>query len=161
MRRAFAILLAVYLATFTPGIGWWDAGEFVTAAATWGIPHPPGTPVYVAAMRAVALPATALGVSWGTATTLVSVATGAGAGAVLARITGSAAAGVAGGLTATVWTSATETEVYLPALLVALLAVDAAVRGRAVLAAYWLALGWALHPIVLVAAPACAARGAA
>ncbi|MBI3963652.1 MAG: DUF2723 domain-containing protein, partial [Candidatus Kerfeldbacteria bacterium] len=37
----------LYLFSLAPGIGPEDAGEFVTAAATLGIPHPPGFPLYV------------------------------------------------------------------------------------------------------------------
>jgi len=36
----------VYLLTSAPGIGWYDSAEFTAAAATWGIPHAPGYPLY-------------------------------------------------------------------------------------------------------------------
>ena len=37
---------AVYFATAAPGLGWYDSAEFTAAAATWGIPHAPGYPLY-------------------------------------------------------------------------------------------------------------------
>ena len=45
-------LLFVYLATLAPGITLWDAGEFASAVESLGIPHPPGTPLYVLVARA-------------------------------------------------------------------------------------------------------------
>jgi hypothetical protein len=45
------VALAVYLATLAPDLSWQhygsDGGELITAAATLGIPHPPGYPTYV------------------------------------------------------------------------------------------------------------------
>ena len=45
-----ALALAVYLLTLAPTITWRnegaDSGDFVTAAVTFGIPHPPGYPLY-------------------------------------------------------------------------------------------------------------------
>ncbi|MGH7693678.1 MAG: protein O-mannosyl-transferase family, partial [Gemmatimonadaceae bacterium] len=41
------VLTSVYLATLAPGVTLWDAGEFQSAIRSLGIPHPPGTPLYV------------------------------------------------------------------------------------------------------------------
>ena len=53
-RRDAAISIAIgvayfalYLATLCPVVYWYDSAEYVTAAVTLGIPHPPGYPLYV------------------------------------------------------------------------------------------------------------------
>jgi Protein of unknown function (DUF2723). len=41
------VLLFVYHATLAPTVTYWDAGEFLSAIHSLGIPHPPGTPLFV------------------------------------------------------------------------------------------------------------------
>ena len=43
----FLSTLAVYAITVTPSIPFWDSGEFIATSHLLGIPHPPGTPLYV------------------------------------------------------------------------------------------------------------------
>jgi hypothetical protein len=176
-RRAAGIsggaLLLLYVATLAPGVTFWDAGEFAAAFATFGIPHPPGTPLFVALGRAWTWTLGLVGVDVAVAANLLSAACTAGAGAVaawlLARWTGRpAAAGAAAlcaGATSSVWLSATETEVYAAALLLswlALAAADGAARSaaRARATAYAFALAVPLHLSALAVTPAAALLGA-
>jgi transmembrane protein TMEM260 (protein O-mannosyltransferase) len=169
-RRAAAcaavILIAVYLSTLAPSVTFWDAGEFIAAAHALGIPHPPGTPLFVLLLNVWAKVFAFL--PFARATNLFSAACTAAAGGLcalwLARGTRAPAAGLAAAITAgamsSVWSNATETEVYSSSLLLAvaaMLAGDAAGRTGErrwmLLAAYLLGLALPLHLSALVAAP--------
>ena len=177
---AGATLLAIYVATLAPGVTFWDAGELTAAIHVLGIPHPPGTPLYVALGHAWA---DALGGALGVAraTNLLSAVCTAAAGSatawLVARRSRADAAGwtgyvgaVAAGTMLTAWANATETEVYSLALLHAVaILVSAARSGEStervrerwlLLTAYLLALTPAVHLIALVAAPAAIALAA-
>lgn len=116
-RTAFALLVAVYVATLAPSVTLWDGGEFLSAIATLGVPHPPGTPLFVFAAAAWTrvVPWIELPVAVHLASALVTAAGIALlARAFLRRLGGlSVAAGLlVAGLAGSVWQSATEAEVY-------------------------------------------------
>src|SRR5216110_277923 len=52
---AGALVLALYVATLAPSTAMWDASEYITAAYTLGIPHPPGNPLFVLLGRVASL----------------------------------------------------------------------------------------------------------
>ena len=185
-RRVFVLVAStlglVYLATLAPGVTLWDAGEFASAVESLGIPHPPGTPLFILVARAWRL---GLGfLPTALATNLLAAVCTAVAGGIAAALVARStrdlavafAAGLGFGSIATVWLNATETEVYSASLLlsVVMLAVGfrsgiehryaivgaesdsrRALLGRHdVLLAYLFALAPPLHLSAMVAAPA-------
>lgn len=165
-----ALLFVVYLLTLAPDVTFWDAGEFIAAAHSLGIPHPPGTPLFVLLGNVWTKLFPFLPFAFAT-NMLCAVATALAAlmmARMILRATGSdamafAAAVVAGGMS-TVWLNATETEAYSLALLLATLMLWSAERaGRAEseptarrhvwLAGYLMMLAVPLHLIALVVAP--------
>ena len=177
------VLLACYLLTLAPGVTFWDAGEFIAAAHGLGIPHPPGTPLYVSLGRTWILVLAPVADA-ARAMNLLSAVCTALAGAITAwlvadevrarpgAVWGAAAGALAAGLMATAWANATETEVYAVSLLHMMLLLACAARAGAhtggaarrwlACAVYLIGLAPAVHLSVLVAVPAAivlAARG--
>ncbi|HYR32198.1 MAG TPA: DUF2723 domain-containing protein, partial [Gemmatimonadales bacterium] len=136
-----AAALLVYLLTLAPTVTLWDAGEFLTAAHTLGIPHPPGTPLVVLlghvwgqvvffgnyAWRLNVLSAVSSAVSAGF---FFLIAERALAGEErLIQTAGAAAAALLAAFTFTHWQNSNETEVY-------------ALATTGIAGVAWLALRW-------------------
>lgn len=161
-------VLSAYAITLARTVTRWDAGEFLAAVHSLGIPHPPGTPLYILAARAWTV------LSWplpfAIRVNLFSAVCAAAAvtllGILVSRwmrdpLAGAAATLCAGG-TGTLWLAATEAEVYAPALLVGIILVWLADSSRSAdvrvlaLLAFIAGIGWTLHPAALVLLPAAA-----
>ena len=112
--------LALYLATVAPSLPTGDSGELITAAATFGVAHPPGYPLYIWLGRAwIEL------FTWGNVAfrlNVMSAVFGALAAGLTAlavrRLTQSALAGIAAGwmlaVSAPLWKNAIVAEVFAP-----------------------------------------------
>jgi hypothetical protein len=173
-------LLLVYVITLAPGVTFWDAGEFIAAAHVFGIPHPPGTPLFVAIGRTWSmLVGGMIGVA--RAMNLLSAVSTAAAGGLSAWLVARAVAGgrnatwgaVAGalcaGLMTSAWANATETEVYALSLVLVVATIACASQAGEreagswrwlLLTGYLIALAPAVHLSALVGAPAAIALAA-
>jgi hypothetical protein len=163
-----ATLFAIYLATLAPSVTLWDSGEFLSAIQSLGIPHPPGTPLYILIANVWAkIWAPFVGFAY--SVNMLSAVSTAAAFALLANLfvrwTGDRPAAFAGavcaGAMSTVWLNANETEVYAVALLGGCMLLwignEAGVtseRRWLLLGAYVTGLAWALHLTALVPLPA-------
>jgi Protein of unknown function (DUF2723) len=142
----FAAVLAVYAITLAPTVTFWDAGEFIAASRTLGIPHPPGTPLFVLIAHAWAL-LVPLG-EYAVRTNLLSAIFSAAGAAFFflvvhesltpggdevshpgGRLVAAVLAALLGAFTFTNWQNSNETEVY-------------AVATFTIAAVSWLALLW-------------------
>ncbi|MEO7103039.1 MAG: DUF2723 domain-containing protein, partial [Gemmatimonadaceae bacterium] len=161
-------LFAVYCVTLARGVTYWDAGEFLAAIHSLGIPHPPGTPLYIMLAHVWSMVAAPL-VGFTIAVNAFSALCTALAFGIVAnlfwRSTGDAissfAAALTAGLMSTVWLNATETEVYACSLLGAFVIVWCAQRYAQSLERRWVVLtlytcgvAWSLHLTALLTVPA-------
>jgi hypothetical protein len=126
------LVLLGYLLTLAPTVTFWDAGEFIAAAKVLGIPHPPGTPLFVmiAHVWAMLLPIGEYAFRTNLLSALLS-ALGAGCFFLVAhesiraltpdieeqtakilRLGGGTASALLGAFTFTNWQNSNETEVY-------------------------------------------------
>jgi hypothetical protein len=132
---ATVLVLTGYVVTLAPTVTFWDAGEFIAASKSLGIPHPPGTPLFVLighvwgtlvplaeyAQRTNLLSATLSACGAGflflvAHDTLARATVGLGGDAArLVRLGGSFAAALASAFTFTAWQNSNETEVYAAA----------------------------------------------
>ena len=176
-------VLALYLVTMAPSTAMWDTSEYIAAAYTFGLPHPPGNPFFVilghvfsllpiahgAAARVNVLAAVSSAVSAGLWFLVTEQILRAWTAPRWVRLTGAVAAAVIGATAFTVWNQSVVNEkVYTVSLagiaIVSWLAVrwsidpdDARADRLLVMIAYLCGLGYANHMAGMLPAPAMAA----
>lgn len=65
MVISFFTSLGIYVKTIAPTVPFWDGGEFIAASYTLGVPHPPGSPLYILIGRLFSLlPITESNIAW-------------------------------------------------------------------------------------------------
>jgi hypothetical protein len=175
-----AAVFLLYLLTLSPSLAMWDAGEYIAAAKTLGIPHQPGNPMYVLIAHVAGMlpvsPSYAVRIN-----VLAALCGAATAGLwflcaerllrttlteIRPRLAAAATAALLGATAFTVWNQSVVMEKVYPLALVALALVswlvllwmdetDARRADRLLLLmAYLVGLGYAIHPAGLLTAPA-------
>ncbi len=175
-----AVIFVLYLVTLAPSTAMWDTSEYITAAYTLGLPHPPGNPLFVLIGRVFAILPIAQSIAV-RINILAAVCSAVSAGMwfliterVLVswfaerwqRILGGSLAALIGGTAFTVWNQSVVNEkVYTVSLLGIAVISWLMIRwcdepdGRKadrtlVLVAYLCGLGYANHMAGMIAAPA-------
>ena len=173
---AAALALVVYVATLAPNVTFLDSGELIVAAQHFGVPHPPGYPVWTfltwlfqllplgnAAWECNLFSAICAALAIGTLAALVNASSRfcfPAAPPTLRRVV-AVSSMTAAAWSISVWSQAVITEVYsLHLLLVALLLValfrwcvsPASLRGLAPIL-FLFAFGFSTHQLILVLAP--------
>ncbi len=143
----FVVILAGYIFTLAPTVTFWDAGEFLAASRILGVPHPPGTPVFVFLSNAWAqlVPLGDFAYRVNLLTAVFSAAASAlifllvlralqrnGEADPVFAFGGAAAAALVSAFAFTVWQNSNESEVYM-------------VAGANIAACSWLAWMWRKH----------------
>jgi hypothetical protein len=177
---AGAAVFVLYLLTLAPTTSMWDTSEYITAAYTLGLPHPPGNPLFVLIGRVFAIlpiaPSVAMRINL-----LAAVCSAVSAGfwfltteRVLVgwfpqrwqRIAGGGLAALIGATAFTVWNQSVVNEKVYTVSLLGLAAIcwlsvrwcddpDSPIADRLlVLIAFLLGLGYANHMAGMLAAPA-------
>ncbi len=172
-------VLSLYVATLSPTTAMWDASEYITAAYTLGIPHPPGNPLFVLLGRVASLvPVSAVAARINMLAALCSAASAGMWFLVVERVlsrwlperwqqlSGAAAAALLGATAFTVWNQSVVNEkVYTVSLAFFAIVSWLTVRwcdnpgGRTadrllILVAFLIALGYTNHPAGFLVAPA-------
>jgi hypothetical protein len=147
---------ALYLLTLCRSVFWYDSAEYVTAAVTLGIPHPPGYPLYTLIGHAFtwlpidsALAVNAMSSTFAAIAVALTYLVCRRLG--LDRVPAAVGAAVLGG-SELFWANAVIAEVYCPALAVVALVLYLLLRSReesrfgySLLAAYLAGLGLGMH----------------
>jgi hypothetical protein len=174
------VLFALYVFTLGPTTAMWDTSEYITAAKVFGVPHPPGNPVFVIFAHAFGL--LPLPIEYGARINLLAAVTSALSSGLWflvvegvlrtwvpvkwGRYMGAAAAVIIGGTAFTVWNQSVVNEKVYTVALLGLAAVswlmlrwsDAPNRAGSdrylLAAAYLVGLGYANHPAGFLPLPA-------
>ncbi len=182
-----AAVFVTYLLTLSPSAAMWDAGEYIAAVRSLGVPHQPGNPMFILMAHVAGLlplsPSYAVRINL-----LAALASAVTAGLwflcaerllrdvierAASRLAASAACALLGATAFTVWSQSVVMEKVYPLALVGLALVswlmlrwfDTADERRAdrllVLMVYLMGLTYAIHPAGLLTAPAVAVAVAA
>ena len=179
---AATAIFALYVLTLAPTTAFWDASEYIATADTLGIPHPPGSPLFVALARTWIVLLAPLGLSVAVRVNLLAALTSAGASGFFflfahriawglmrhrgQALVGAAAAVLIGATAFTVWNQSNVNEkVYTISVLVIAAVTWLAVRWKdnrddpksirlLLIAGYLMILGWSNHTMSLLPLPA-------